>query len=443
MKNSVSGIAWVVLYLFLALAPLVLVASAHPPAGRPFLVEFSVALGFVGLAMMGLQFALIARFKPVAAPFGIDALTKFHKQVSYVALTFILAHPILLFIQNGSKYLPLLNVVTAPWRARFAVCAVVLLLVLIGLSVARKRLRLSYEAWQWTHGMLAVAVVVLALAHIEGVGYYTSGDVKRPLFWALAGVLVAMLAWIRLLKPLIRLRHPWRIAAIKPEHGDATTMLIEPVNHSGFEFQPGQFGWIIVGTTPFARVHHPFSFSSAADGNSGGRVALTIKAAGDFTSRISSFPLDTKVYVDGPHGVFTMDRQQAQGYVFIGGGVGITPLYSMLLTMRERDDVRPVVLLYASRSWEDVIFREELEALEAEMPNLRVVHVLHDAPPDWTGETGRIDAGTIRRHVPASQYKRLEFFICGAPAMLDAMEKLLLSIGVPASRLNTERFDFV
>jgi predicted ferric reductase len=250
--------------------------------------------------MMGLQFALIARFKPVAAPFGIDALTKFHKQVSYVALTFILAHPILLFIQNSSKYLPLLNVFTAPWRARFAVAATVLLLCLVGLSAARKQLRLSYEAWQWTHGILAVAVVVLALAHIEGVGYYTSGETKRVLFWLFGGVLVAMLAWIRLLQPLIRLRHPWRIAAIQRERGDATTMLIEPVGHPGFAFQPGQFGWIIVGRSPFARVSHPFSFSSAADGNTGGRVALTIKAAGDFTSRVSSFPTGTQVYVDGP-----------------------------------------------------------------------------------------------------------------------------------------------
>jgi predicted ferric reductase len=75
MKNTLTGILWVLVYLLLALAPLLIVATAHPPAGRPFVVELSVALGFVGLAMMGLQFALIARFKPVAAPFGIDALT--------------------------------------------------------------------------------------------------------------------------------------------------------------------------------------------------------------------------------------------------------------------------------------------------------------------------------------------------------------------------------
>ena len=443
MKNALTSVLWIALYVLFAVTPLAIVALGDPPKGRPFLVEFSVALGFVGLAMMGLQFALIARFKAVAAPFGIDALTRFHREVSFVALAFILAHPILLFIQNASKYLPLLNVFTAPWRARFAVASLLLLLALVAASLLRKRLRLSYEGWQLSHGVLAVAVVVLALAHIEGVGYYVSGEVKRLLFWFLAGGLVALLVWIRIIQPLLRLRHPWRIAAIEPERGNATTMVIEPVHHEGWGFEPGQFGWIVVGRSAFARVHHPFSFSSSAEGIEDGRVAMTIKASGDFTDRIASFPVGTRVYIDGPHGVFSLDRQQAQGYVFIGGGVGITPLYSMLLTMREREDVRPVSLLYASDRWEDVIFREQLEELEQTMPSLRVVHVLTEPPSDWAGETGRIDADVIARHVAERQYSRYEFFICGAPAMLDAMETLLLSLGVPASRLNTERFDFV
>ncbi len=443
MKNALTGILWIATYIVLALAPLLLVALAHPPAGRPFLVELSVALGFVGLALMGLQFALVARFKPVAAPFGIDALTLFHKQVSYVALGFILAHPILLFIQNSSKYLPLLNVFTAPWRARFAVSATLLLLVLVGLSIWRRRLRLSYEAWQVSHGVLAVAVVLLALAHIEGVGYYVSGTLKHVLFWLWGGGLVAILVWIRIVKPVRRLRHPWRIQAVHVERGDAATMVVEPVGHAGFAFEPGQFGWVIVGRSAFATVHHPFSFSSAGDVPAGGSVALTIKAAGDFTSTIAAVAPGTRVYLDGPHGVFSMDREQAPGYVFIAGGVGVTPLYSMLLTMREREDVRPVILLYASTTWDDVIFREELDELAAAMPNLTVVHTLDDAPDGWAGETGHVDAAMIARHVPERQLARYEYFVCGSPAMLDAMEALLIAVGVPARHLNTERFDFV
>jgi predicted ferric reductase len=443
VKNTLSGIGRVVLYVFFAVAPLAIVELANPPHGRPFLVEFSVALGFVGLVMMGLQFALVARFKTVAAPFGIDALTRFHKEIAYVALVLILAHPILLFFQNAAKFLPLLNVFTAPWRARFAVASVVLLLALVLLSVLRRRLRLSYEAWQLTHGILAVAIVILALAHIEGVGYYVSGPVKRTLFYLFAGGLVLLLTWIRVISPMRRLRRPWRIAAIVPERGDTTTMEIEPVGHPGFAFAPGQFGWIIVDRSPFTRVSHPFSFSSAGDRTDGGRVALTIRSLGDFSARIATFPVGAKVYVDGPHGVFTMDRQQAQGYVFIGGGVGITPLFSMLLTMRQRDDIRPVTLFYANRHWEDVTFREQLAELEESMPQLRVVHVLEEPLDDWTGEIGRIDAETIRRHVPERTLTRLEYFVCGSDPMMDAIEKLLLEIGVPASRLNTERFNFV
>ena len=64
--------------------------------------------------MLVLQFALIARFKAVAAPFGIDALLQYHVQISFVALAFALAHPVLLFFAD-SKYLALLNLLTAPW----------------------------------------------------------------------------------------------------------------------------------------------------------------------------------------------------------------------------------------------------------------------------------------------------------------------------------------
>jgi predicted ferric reductase len=218
--------------------------------------------------------------------------------------------------------------------------------------------------------------------------------------------------------------------------------VIEPVGHQGFRFDPGQFGWIAVGRSPFAITQHPFSFSSAADPPPGGPVAMTIKAAGDFTKTVPDVTPGTRVYLDGPHGVFSMDRRQAPGYVFIAGGVGVTPLYSMLLTMREREDVRPVTLFYASATWDDVVFRDELAELSESMPNLRVVHVLERPPEGWTGESGYITPDVLRRHLP-SQYRRYEYLICGSSAMMDAMEKALTGVGVPFRQVSTERFDMV
>jgi predicted ferric reductase len=441
MKNALSGLAWVVLYLLLCLAPLVLAVGQDRPPGRSFLVEFSVALGFVGLSILTLQFALIARFKAVAAPFGIDALQQYHVQITFVGLAFALAHPVLLFVAD-SKYLPLLNLATAPWRARFAFISVVALLVLFGLSVWRRALHLSYEWWQATHGLLAVIVVLFALLHASLVGYYVTGLLRRVVYDGYIGTLLFLLVWIRLLSPLIRLRRPWRVVRVDADRGGTSTLVIEPVGHEGFRFDPGQFGWISVGRSPFAITQHPFSFSSAADTPPGGPVAMTIKAAGDFTKTVPDVTPGTRVYLDGPHGVFSMDRHQAPGYVFIAGGVGVTPLYSMLLTMREREDVRPVTLFYASATWDDVVFRDELAELSETMPNLRVVHVLERPPDGWTGESGYITPDTLRRHLPP-QYGRYEYLICGSSAMMDAMEKALTAVGVPFRQVSTERFDMV
>jgi predicted ferric reductase len=266
--------------------------------------------------------------------------------------------------------------------------------------------------------------------------------VRHVVYDGYIGGLVFLLAWIRIISPLIRLRRPWRVVRIDGERGNTSTLVIEPVGHEGFRFDPGQFGWIAVDRSPFAITQHPFSFSSLADTAPGGQLAMTIKAAGDFTDAIPAVAPGTRVYVDGPHGVFSIDRRQAPGYVFIAGGVGVTPLYSMLLTMREREDVRPVTLFYASATWDEIVFRDELAELGSTMPNLEVVHVLERPSASWQGESGRITPDVLGRHLPR-QFRRYEYLICGSGVMMDAMEKALVAVGVPFRQVSTERLDMV
>jgi predicted ferric reductase len=439
MRLALRGALWIALYVFVSVSPLVFAAIGVMQPGRSFATDFSVALGFVGLAMMGLQFALIARFEGVASPFGMDALIQFHRQIAYVALAFILAHPILLFVTRPET-LRLLHLPTAPWRARCAVASTACLLALVATSVWRKRLRIRYEVWQLLHGVLAVLIIVLALAHVGLVRYYVARPWQRALWVAMSATVVGLLGWVRIVKPLLRYRRPWRVEEVIPERGNAWTLVLRPDGHEGFAFEPGQFGWIMVGRSPFALTQHPFSFSSSAE--EAGRISFTIKARGDFTRSIASVKPGTRAYVDGPHGVFSPDRSEGPGFVLIAGGVGITPLISMVRTMAARGDVRPIVLFYANRDWEGVTFREELEALAAAHPHLRVVHVLEHPPDGWTGEKGYIDAAMLERHLPP-RYKRYQFFICGPGPMMDAMERALAAIGVPADRINTERFDMV
>ncbi|XVQ06581.1 ferredoxin reductase family protein [Spirillospora sp. CA-255316] len=438
MSLAVRGAFWVGIYVAVAVVPLVFAVLGGSPPARGFLIDFSVALGFVGLSMMGLQFALVARFRYMVAPFGEDAVVQFHRQISPVATVFILAHPLILLVQDASV-LELFNPVSAPWRARFAVISTVCLLAIMLTSVWRRRLRMRYELWQGLHTLLAIASVLFALGHIVLVGRYVDTPWKRMLWTVMTAAFVSLIVWVRLVRPLRRLRRPWEIARVRAERGSTTTITLRPIGHEGFRFEPGQFGWITVGRSPFALTQHPFSFSSSAEAD--GSVQMSIKALGDFTESVAGLRPGTRAYLDGPHGVFTPDRNEGPGFVLIAGGVGIVPVISMLRTFADRGDPRPCHLFYGSRTLEETTFLEVIRELEGRL-DLTLVLVLEDPPRDWTGERGRIDEPLLRRCLP-ERYPRMQFFICGPIPMLDAMESTLAEVGVPTAHIHTERFFFV
>jgi predicted ferric reductase len=133
-----------------------------------------------------------------------------------------------------------------------------------------------------------------------------------------------------------------------------------------------QVGWLSMGKTPFHREEHPISFSSSAEIAPGGELSFTFKALGDWSGKVvREIQPGTRVWLDGPYGVFTPDRQQGPGYVLIGGGIGITPLYSMCLTLADREDLRPVCLFYGRREYGELTFRDELDHHAAHEPEGR------------------------------------------------------------------------
>jgi predicted ferric reductase len=216
-------------------------------------------------------------------------------------------------------------------------------------------------------------------------------------------------------------------------------LVMHPDGHPGFRFSPGQFGWLTLWGSPFKITGHPFSFSSSA-AVTDGRVEMSIRNLGDFTSAIDKVPVGQRVYLDGPYGAFTIGNP-ADMHVLIAGGVGVTPMMSMIRTLADRSDPRPVILLYGSRDWESITFREELEALKARL-NLTVVHVLANPSAGWTGEQGFITADMFKRHLP-QPYAGHEYFICGPDVMMDAIEKALGEMNVPLSKYHSERYSFV
>ena len=440
MSRLASGLFWIAIYLGLVLAPIAVLFLGEPPPPGGFWWDLSIALGFAGLTMMGVQFLLTARLKRATAPFGIDIIYYFHRYAAVAGFLIVVAHPVVLFVNDPSLII-YLDPLTAPGFMTAGVLSIVALTTIVVSSTWRAKLRLSYDAWRVMHSALAAGAVLLALWHVHSIRFYLADPWKRHLWTVITLSWLAVLVHVRVVKPWTLKRHPFRVTDVRAERGDAWTVAVEPDGHSGFTFQPGQFAWLTIGHGPFAMKEHPFSIASAP-GLPAGRVEFTIKELGVFTRTVGNLERGATAWVDAPYGAFSIDRLPAEGYVFLAGGIGIAPIMSMLRTLVARGDRRSHILFYAYRTWERLTFREELEAM-AETLDLRLVFVLEEPPEGWTGETGRIRSNLLARHLPEPIPSDRIYLVCGPQPMIQASERALRALGVPLGRIHSELFNLV
>ncbi len=416
--------------------PLLLLMILPKPGGREFLREVSVALGFLAMALLGLQTIPTSRLKFFTKVFPMDTLYTFHHGLSIFTFLIILTHPILLFI-NNPETLQLLDLARAPWRARAGVIAVVVMLFLVVTSVWREVMKIKYDIWRWVHDGLSFLAIGFGLFHMFRVNHYMSLTYQRIIWLVLAGIWLAIILYIRFVRPIIMIKRPYRVVRIEEERGQSWSLYLEPVGHTGMDFEAGQFAWITT-ESPFIFRENPFSFSTNADQDDV-YIGFTIKELGDFTSKIKTLNPGQTVYVDGPYGNFSMDEHNCVSMVYIAGGIGSAPVMSMLRTLASRKCTKEMIFFYGNPTWETIIYREELAELEKQL-NLKVVHVLEKPPENWQGEKGFITYDVLRRYLPAN-YKEWTYFLCGPLPMIDAVEASLKRLEIPSMHVFSEQYD--
>lgn len=432
-------VRWLAIYLGLVTAPLFALLADTRSAGLGFAWDLAMALGYAGAAMLGVQFLLTARFRRATSPFGIDIVYYFHRYLAMAAVVLVLAHYIILRI-DVPEALGSIWPQVAPGHMTAGRVSLLLFAAVSLLSIFRRQLRFEYDLWRITHSLFSVLAFALALIHIFGAGHYLDTPWKQAL-WAIygAGWLLVIL-YVRLWRPMQLLRNAYEVRSVRGEPGDVWTLELAPKRGMPIQFFPGQFVWLTLGSSPFSMREHPFSIASSAEHPE--RMLLSIKELGDFTSTIKNVKLGSTAYVDGPYGTFGIDlHPESIAFVMIAGGIGIAPLLSMLRTMADREDRRPVLLFYGNRKLERASFRLELERLQQLIP-LQVVHVVEEPPADWEGERGMLDGSVLGRHLP-KDCQDLTFFACGPVPMILAVERALAERGVKARQIHAELFDWV
>jgi ferredoxin-NADP reductase len=200
-------------------------------------------------------------------------------------------------------------------------------------------------------------------------------------------------------------------------------------------YKPGQFFFVTIKQGDKELRKH-FSFSSSP----------TEKDHIEFTKRLTDheFSLALKAAkvgdwarIEAPFGKFTFEGEYPK-IALLGGGIGITPFVSYCKNATDKGLSSKITLFYGCRTPEDITFRKEFETMAQKNKNLKLIFSVSQASPEWKGATGIINAEMIKQHLP--DYRENMFYTCGPPPMIEAMEKLIESLGLLKEKLKREIF---
>ena len=200
-------------------------------------------------------------------------------------------------------------------------------------------------------------------------------------------------------------------------------------------YKPGQFLFITIKAGGKELSKH-FSISSSPTEKT--HIEFTKKLSeSEFSTALKALKEGDWARIDAPYGKFTFEGEHEK-IGLLAGGIGITPLMSICKYCTDKRLNTKITLLYGNRTENDIAFRRELETMQEQNVNLKVVFILNEASNEWKSATGIIDAEMVKKEIP--DYRETVFYTCGSPAMVEAMEKLIESLGLPKTQLNREYF---
>jgi predicted ferric reductase len=428
-------------YTAIVLLPVLLATFLGSGPGN-FLFELGKNCALMGFMVLVFQFVIATRIKWVERAFGFDILIRYHKHMAVFAGILFLAHPLLLAAGGGGSRL--LLALDLPWYIWIGKALLLLLLLNILLSIFQTPLHLKFEKWRRGHDILGPLILVMAFAHSWIVG----DDLQlAPLkaIWV-AGLVLAISLFIYhvLLRPKLLRRRAYTVVDVQPETNDVWTVTMRPPEGERvYPYLPGQFHFVTFyrnQTLPVEEHHWTISSSPAEKSH----VSSTIKALGDFTATMGETKPGDKAAVHGAFGRFSyLLHPEEDDLIFFAGGIGITPLMSMLRHMRDVNDDRSVLLVYANKDESQIVFRKELSEIEAgENPRLKIVHVLSRPHEAWRGETGHVDREKIERLCGKDLGNKV-FYVCGPPPMLKGVISALNEMRVRDEQIRVEIFSFL
>jgi len=401
--------------------------------GGRIILAVGRSLGLLAVALLLLQPILAMRPRVLERAFGLDRLLAFHRLSAVLCLGAAFLHPMFVY---GSELRSAGPSGWHLWPQAMGAMALLGAWVLVVSSLYRDFLLLRWEAWRKLHVILAL-VLVPAFAHTFAVQPDFRGGLSLILWILVLGGWLAFIVWHRSVRSrLERARGKFAVVSVKPVARNVTEVTLSPANES-FSYSPGQFAFLRFHSDQVAGEEHPFTISSTPFGTRD--IQFTIKEAGDFTRTVGALRTGDMADVSGPFGVFTPARfGELRHLVMVAGGIGITPMLSVLRTYAMNTDRVAITLLWSNRTTEDTPYLNELAGLADIIPELFVHHFLtQDSRPGV--HMGRLGVPALRELVPSYE-TGVHVMLCGPRQMMLDLARGFRNLGYPRSAVHYEDF---
>ena len=204
---------------------------------------------------------------------------------------------------------------------------------------------------------------------------------------------------------------------------------------AGFDYSPGQFIFVTLGSGEDDEVTKHLSISSSPTED---LLEVTKRLTGHpFSKALAALKEGDKVKLKGPFGKFTYAGENKK-IGMLSGGIGITPLRSIIKYIFDKMLDTDIVLFYSNSREDDIAFEKEFEEMKKKYQKFNIVNTVTMPGPSWTGLTGRITADMIKKYMP--DYMNRVFYISGPTRMVDSMLILLKELNIPEAQIKKEFF---
>jgi len=391
--------------------------------------------GLLGVYLALLQVLMLSRLAPLERLVGFDRLTVWHRVNGKLCVSLIVAHALLITagysladrLTFGHEFSRLLGSYPGMVTATIGT-GIMVLVVLSSITIARRRMR--YESWYFVHFTVYAGIALGYLHQLPTGNEFVVHPVQADYWISLYAATLAILLAYRVVRPVrSAMRHRLRVRSVTVEGPGVTSIEVTGRDLHALGAQAGQFMlWRFITRGRWWQ-SHPFSLSTAPVGDS---LRLTVKDVGDFSGGLCELEPGTRVFAEGPFGVFTSAVRRRPEVVLIAGGIGITPLRALFEELSASADV---TLLYRVVSRGEVIFEEELR--EIAQRNGATLHLLVG---DHTARKGATLLSPENLLKLAPGIAGSDVYICGPAAMMDATRQALDELGVPEDQIHNERF---